>query len=78
MGWGRGPPALPTLRTLMHAWTIFHFELWEGQSVSEVFAGVQGAGPLAGVLRGKRLLPKKSLHLVGIRYAISLPTFVKN
>ena len=66
------------LRTLMHAWTLFHFELWEGQSVSEVFAEVQGAGSLEGVVRGKRPLPKKILHLVGIRYAISLPTFVKN
>ena len=30
--------------------------------MSEVIAGVQGAGPLAGVVRGKRPLPKKMLH----------------
>ena len=60
------------------SWASFNFELWEGQSVSEVFAGVQEAGPLAGVVRGQRPLPKKILHLVGIRYAISLPIFVKN
>ena len=80
MGLGRGPPALPYLCTLSysHAWASFNFELWEGQSVSEVFAGVQEAGPLAGVVRGQRPLPKKILHLVGIRYAISLPIFVRN
>ena len=36
-----------------HSIRAFHFELWEGQSVSEVFVGVQGAGPLAGVVRGQ-------------------------
>ena len=48
--------------------------------MSEVFAGVQEAGPLAGVVRGQRPLRKKILHLVGIaiRYAISLPIFVNN
>ena len=79
MRFGRGPPALPHLRTLSysHAWTSFNFESWEGQSVSEVFAGVQEAGPQVGVVRGQHPLPKKILHLVGIRYAISLPIFVK-
>ena len=82
MGLGRGPPALSYLRTLSysHAWASFNFELWEGQSVSEVLSGlgVQEAGPLAGVVRGERPFPRKILHLVGIRYAISLPIFIKN
>ena len=79
MGLGRGPPALPHLRALSysHAWASFNFELWEGQSVSKVFAGVKEAGPLAGVVRGQHPLPNKMLHLVGIRYAISLPIFIK-
>ena len=43
----------PSLFVCAYAWVSFHFELWEEQSVSEVFAGVQGAGPLAGVVRGQ-------------------------
>ena len=41
-----------------YAWASFHFELCEGHIVSEdeVFAWVQGAGPLAGVVRGQRPL----------------------
>ena len=72
------PP--PLAHAYSHAWASFNFELWEGQSVSKVFAGVQEAGPLAGVVRGQRPLRKKILHLVGIaiRYAISLPIFVNN
>ena len=46
--------------------------------MSEVFTGVQEAGHLAGVVRGQHTLPKKILYLVGIRYAISSPIFVKN
>ena len=46
--------------------------------MSEVFAGVKEAGSLAGFVRGERSLPNKILHLVGIRYAISLPIFIKN
>ena len=45
--------------------------------MSEVFAGVQEAGPLTGVVRGQRPLPQKILHLVAITYAILLPIFVK-
>ena len=46
--------------------------------MSEVFAEVQGAGPLAGVVRVPCPLPKKILYSVGIRYTISLLIFVKN
>ena len=31
-----------------YAWASFHFELWEGQSVREVFAGVGGLAPGGG------------------------------
>ena len=50
---GARSPALSHLRTLSysHAWASFNFE-WEGQSVSEVFAGVQEAGPQVGVEGG--------------------------
>ena len=47
-GMGRSPPAPPPFAHA-YAWASFHFELREGQSVSEVFAGIQGAGPLVGV-----------------------------
>ena len=47
----RAKGAVPQCALVM--WTSFHFELWEGQSVSEVFAGVQLAGSLAGVVRGQ-------------------------
>ena len=80
MGLGCGPPALPHLRTLIHMHGR-HSVLNCGKdspTVSEVFAWVQEAGPLAGVVWGQRPLPKKILHLVGIRYAISSPIFVKN
>ena len=30
---------------------VIPFEVWGGQSVSEVFAGVHGAGPLEGVVK---------------------------
>ena len=59
-----------------YAWAPFHFELWEGQSVSEVFEGVQGAGPLEGLQGGSAPLPKKILYLEGIRCAISLTFFL--
>ena len=75
--WGAALLPSPICARLSHAWALFNFELMEGQSVNEVFAGVQEAGPLAGVVRGQRPLLKKILHLVGIRYAISLPIFVK-
>ena len=52
----RFPAILYNYTRFYVAWASFHFEMWEGQSVSEVFAGVQGAGPLAGVVRGKRPL----------------------
>ena len=65
--WDWGQPSCPTpfAHAYSHAWASFNFELWEGQSVNELFAEVQEAGPLAGVVRGQRLLPKKILHLVG-------------
>ena len=48
MGGGAAAPP-PTPHPLPHgtayAWASFNFELWEGHSVSEVFAGVHGAGP---------------------------------
>ena len=46
--------------------------------MTEVFSGVQMAGPLAGVVRGSAPLRKKMLYFVGIRYAILLPILVKN
>ena len=47
-----GRLAAPLAHT--YAWASFHLELWEGQSVSEVVAGVQGAGPpVVGVVRGQ-------------------------
>ena len=35
--------------------------------------GVQWAGPLAGVARGSASLPKTILHLMSIKYVISIP-----
>ena len=54
---GEGPqssrfPLLFELFAHAYAWASFHFELWEGQSVSKVFAWVQGAGPLVVVSLG--------------------------
>ena len=47
-------PRAPWLYPFAHAyvWASFNFEMWEGQSVSEVFAGVQGAVPLVEVAMG--------------------------
>ena len=47
-GPGPRPPFMHT-----SAWASFHFELWEGQSVSEVFARVQGVASPDGGCRGE-------------------------
>ena len=75
--WNSCPPG--TVRLAMPLYTslgysrqyrgIYPFWMGGGGTLCEVFAGVQGDGPLVGISP----LPKKILYLMGIRYIISFP-----